>query len=46
MMEKNVELADAKIAELEAFILDVKNRPAFNPDVDMKSPILLEQQYV
>ncbi len=45
-MEKNVELGDAKIQELETFIENLKKRPPFNPDTDMKSPILLEQQYV
>ena len=44
MMEKNVELGELKIQELNNFIEMVKERPDFDPDVDMKSHILLEQQ--
>ncbi|KAJ3301238.1 hypothetical protein HDV03_001177 [Kappamyces sp. JEL0829] len=44
MAEKNIETCNHKIQELTASIQSLKERPEFDPDVDMKPLTVVEQQ--
>lgn len=44
MMQKNVDLADAKIQDLQALLAQTRNRPEYDPDIDMKPSLGLEVQ--